>query len=113
MQFKYLSKIAGKKINNLREIFEDRRLCKHLWIEFILNPEIIKVSQRHLKEPLIKAELLKAISWYFAFRWLFKENPVIERLKKKKILTPYPVRGEVYRKDCRSFLKGITYACLC
>lgn len=111
--FQYLRTIAGRDIGEPDEVFKDERLCKSLWIEFLLNPQAVKMVQEDLKNPAVKKGLTKALSWYFAFRWLLKRNFAIEQLQKKKKLTPYSIRGEDYRKERRNFLKGIIYARLC
>lgn len=111
--FQYLGRISTKSISSFEDILEDRRLYKGLWIEFLLNPEIIKASQKYRDEPVIKGALAKAVSWYFAFRWLFKTNPAIEKLREKGNFIPFALRGEAYRREQRNFLKGIVYAGLC
>lgn len=112
-KFIYLEALKGKKINTFREALEDSRLAKYIWMEFILNPQVIKIGYRNLSIPLIRDALVKAVSWYFAFRWLFKKNAEIEKLKKNNLIESYSLRGEIYRKDIRNFLKGIVYAGLC
>ncbi len=94
-------------------VIKDERLCRYLWIEFLLNPGVVGIAQRYLKKSKVKSELIKAMSWYFAFKWVFIRNPAIERLREKKILFPYSIRGEIYRSERRNFLKGIIYAGLC
>lgn len=113
INFRFLDKIADRDIGEFREVIKNKGLCRYLWIEFLLNPGIVRTAQEYLKKTKVKNELLKAISWYFAFKWIFKKNPEIERLKENKILSPYSIRGEIYRRERRNFLKGIIYAGLC
>lgn len=109
----YISSIAKESVTTVKEILRNERLVKHLWIEFILNPEMAKVSKLHLDNLIVKDALTDALSWYLAFRWLLPKNTVLEELHKKKIIVSYVVRDDIYRQKRHSFLKGILYAKLC
>lgn len=113
LKFQYLEAIRGERINTFKKAVKDSRLYKYLWMEYILNPQLIKISYGYFNNPLVKDALTKAVSWYFAFRWLFKKNTEIEKLKKNNLIEIYSLKGEIYRKDIRNFLKGIVYAGLC
>jgi len=109
ISFKYLQSITGEKIDTLEAILQHERLCKDLWIEFIFNPQLVKKIGTNLENPEIRDELTKALNWYLAFRWLFAKNKPLEELQLNGVIKPYPIKGENYRKDHRSFLKGMTH----
>ncbi len=113
IKFKFIKSIAVRDINSIEEILKDTRLCRILWIEFLTNPESIYDAVSYLENDIIKNNLTKALSWYLAFKWIFKENKPLEEIKEKVNLKPFQIRGETYRKDRRTFIKGIIYARLC
>lgn len=112
-RFKFIKSISGKPISTIEEILEDSRLCKYLWIEFLINPESAQDAVSHLENSIIKDNLTKALSWHLAFKWLFKENKPLEEIKDKHTIKPFQIRKETYLKDRRTFIKGIIYARLC
>jgi len=109
----YLNSISNKNILTIEDVLKDERLSKHLWMEFILNQGAVRSASKYLNKQKIKDALCMALSWYLAFRWLVPENKELERLYKNKLIIPYKIRGEIYRQNRRSFLKGILYARLC
>ncbi|MFN3396825.1 MAG: hypothetical protein ACK4Z9_08560 [Thermodesulfovibrionales bacterium] len=113
INFKYLSSLSKKEIKEIEELFLNERLLKHLWIEFLLNPELVNALLPYSHNPEIKTSLEDALSWYLAFRWLLPENRPLERLYKEQRLTPYKVRLRIYREKIREFIKGLVYAGLC
>lgn len=113
INFKYLSSLSKEEIKKIDELFLNERLLKHLWIELILNPEVVHTLLPYIHDPKIKASLEDALSWYLAFRWLLPENRPLEKLYKEQRLIPYKVRLKVYREKRREFIKGLVYAGLC
>ena len=109
----YINAISGKGIDNIEDIIRDERLVKHLWIEFILNPELVRGFRSYTSDVAIKDALTDALSWYLAFRWIFPENSSLDELHKEGVITPYKIRDTVYRQKLRSFLKGLSHAGLC
>ena len=103
----YLQKLSDKTVNTLDCLLKETRLLKRLWLEMIFNPELVKECEKRIASPIIKNALIKALSWYLAFRWLFKKNPSIEKLAQKKIIKPFIIRDDDYKKDYRAFLKSI------
>ena len=103
----YLQKLSDKPVNTLDGLLKETRLLKSLWLELIFNPELVKECEKRIASPIIKNALIKALSWYLAFRWLFKKNPSIEKLAQKKIIKPFIIRDDDYKKDYRAFLKSI------
>lgn len=113
INFKYLSSLLKEGIKEIEELFLNERLLKYLWIELLLNPELVNALLPHIHNPEIKASLEDALSWYLAFRWLLPENRPLEQLYKDQRLTPYKIRLKVYREKRREFIKGLVYAGLC
>ena len=109
----YIDSISGKGIDTMDDIIRDKRLVKHLWIEFILNPELVRGFRSYTSDVVIKDALTDALSWYLAFRWIFFENSSLDELHKAGVITPYKIRDAVYRQKLRSFLKGLSHAGLC
>ncbi len=112
-KFKFVKIISTRDETSIEEVLQDSRLCKVLWIEFLINPPSIYDTVSHLENTIIIDNLTKALSWYLAFKWLFQENKPLEEAKERANLKPFPIRGETYRKDRRTFIKGIVYAQLC
>jgi hypothetical protein len=111
--FVYLNSISKEDIRTIEDLLKNKRLRKYLWIEFILNPEAVKLSESCMENAIIKESLTDALSWYLAFRWLFQKNEILEKLHKRKTIIPYRIRDNIYRQKRRSFLKGILHARLC
>lgn len=109
----YIDSISNKEINNTEDIISDERLVKHLWIELILNPELIVRLKPYTDNVKIKDAIIDALSWYLAFRWIFPENPSLDYTFKNGGAIPYKVTGRVYRQKIREFLKGLLHAGLC
>lgn len=109
----YLDSISGKSINSIEDIIRDKRLIKHLWIEFILNPEVVINLKSCTYDVNIKNALTDALSWYLAFRWIFPENAALDELHKSGVIVPYRISNMIYRQKNRSFLKGLLHAGLC
>jgi len=113
LKFIFLNAISKDTPLTFEDILRNERLGNRLWIELILNPEVVEVCKLHIDNPTVKDALTKALSWYLGFKWLFSDNRSIEELYKKEIIKPYQIKGYVYRKDRRTFLKGILHARLC
>lgn len=113
VHFAYLQALSDKKINSLEDILANKRLIKHLWIEFLLNSEAVKIAAGFIDDTDIKEALNEALSWYLAFRWLLPENAALQGIKDGEILSPHSVNLNIYQKHKRSFLKGILHAGLC
>lgn len=113
LNFVYINSISKEDIATLEDVLRNERLTKYLWLEFILNPQIAKIGKLFIDKTIVKDSLTTALSWYPAFKWLFPENGVLEELHKKKTITPYRVKEDVYRQKRRSFLKGVMHAQLC
>lgn len=109
----YIDSISGKGIDTIDDIIRDERLIKHLWIELILNPELVRSFKSYTDEVAVKDALTDALSWYLAFRWVFPENIPLDELHKRGVIVPYRVRDRVYRQKIRGFLKGLLHAGLC
>lgn len=109
----YIDSISGKGIDTIDDIIRDERLHKHLWIEFILNPEMVRIFMSFMGAVNVREALTDALSWYLAFRWIFPENPPLDELYKTRVVVPYRVRNRVYRQKLRGFLKGLFHAGLC
>ncbi len=109
----FINSLLKERINNIEDIFSDERLRKYLWIEFILNPSMVKVCKSYINNPHVKGSLKDAVSWYVAFKWILPENNELERLYRKKVVKPYRVKLQVYREKRRNFLKGLIHAGLC
>lgn len=113
INFRYLSSLSKIKLRKLEDLFLDERLLRHLWIEFLFNPEIIEIMRPYLNKPEVKDALEDALSWYLAFRWLLPENKSLEQLYKEQKVIPYRVKLKVYREKKREFIKGLIHAGLC
>lgn len=113
LQIVYLNSISGNAINNAEDIISDERLVKHLWIELILNPEIVVSLKPYTENIKIKKAITDALSWYLAFRWIFPENPSLEKTYKYGGAVPYKITVRIYRQKNREFLKGLLHAGLC
>ncbi|MFZ6017361.1 MAG: hypothetical protein ACOYU0_07155 [Nitrospirota bacterium] len=61
----------------------------------------------------MKDNLIDALSWYIAFRWILPKNTVLEELHEDKIIQPYMIKLSIYREKRRNFLKGLLHARLC
>jgi len=113
VNFVFLASVSGESIADFRDILKNERLKKYLWIELILNPQLAAIAALQLDKDTVKESLSDALSWYLAFRWLFKKNEPLEELCNKKSLVPYKIKKSVYRLKRRNFLKGILHARLC
>lgn len=113
VHFAYLQALSDEKINSLEDILLNKRLIKHLWIEFLLNADVVKIAAGFINVSDVKNALTDALSWYFAFRWLLPENAALQELHDKKLILPRPVSLNIYQKHKRNFLKGILHAGLC
>ena len=113
LRFVYIDAISGKGIETIDDIIRDERLVKHLWIEFTLNPEMVRSFKSYIGNVNVRDALTDALSWYIAFRWIFPENTPLDELHKNGVIVPYRVRDKVYRQKLRSFLKGLLHAGLC
>lgn len=109
----YISSISGRDIGSAEELIRDERLFKHLWTEFILNPDLIRSLTSYADNNNIKDAITDALSWYLAFRWIFPDNPTLDELYKNGVIVPYRISNKVYRQKIRGFLKGLLYAGLC
>lgn len=111
--FHYINAISKERIETLDGALKNRRLIKHLWIEFILNSEAVESAKKYLDTTTVEEAITDALSWYLAFRWLLPENTALEGLHKQGIIRPYRISNDIYRGKRRSFLKGILHAGLC
>lgn len=109
----YIDSISGKSIKSTEDIIRDERLIKHLWIEFILNPEMVMNLKSYADDVNIRYALTDALSWYLAFRWIFSENAALDELHKGGVIVHYKISNMIYRQKSRSFLKGLLHAGLC
>lgn len=112
----FIDSISAKSIETIEDIIRDERLIKHLWIELILNPEMV-TNVTNVKaypdDSSIRTALTDALSWYLAFRWIFPENAALEELNKGRLIIPCKISHQIYRQKNRSFLKGLLHAGLC
>ncbi len=113
MDFVFIDSIAGKRPGSIEDVLGDSRLFKYLWIEFILNPDAAAAGSLRLDNDLVRESMTSALSWYAAYRWLFRENSALDELQKTGTLVPYRVGNDIYRMYSRVFLKGIIHAGLC
>lgn len=113
LNLSYIDSISSKDISTIDDIIRDERLVKHLWIEFILNPDIVRRVKPYIGNIPIKDALTDALSWYLAFRWIFPENIPLDELQREGVITPYRVTASLYRQKIRGFLKGLIHAGLC
>ena len=109
VNFVFLNSIS-KEIKTMEDVLINERLKKYLWIEFILNPALVKIAESY---PTVNDSLTDALSWYLAFRWLFPTNEMLEDLNEKKAFMPYRITDDIYRRWSRVFLKGLLHAGLC
>ena len=109
----YINSISGKSINSIEDIIRDERLIKHLWIEVILNPDVVLNLKLYTGDANIRNVLTDALNWYHAFRWIFPENAALDELHKSGVIVPYRISNMIYRQKSRSFLKGLLHAGLC
>lgn len=109
INFVFLNSIS-KDIKTIEDVLRNERLRKYLWIEFILNPTLVKYAESYTT---VKDSLADALSWYLAFRWLFPKNEILEYLHGEKTIMPYRIKDDIYRRWSRVFLKGILHAGLC
>lgn len=109
----FLDSISGKKIETIEDVIRDERLIRHLWIEFILNSEMVTNLKSYADDSNIRNALTDAMSWYLAFRWIFPENAALDELHKSGVIVPYRISNMIYRQKSRSFLKGLLHAGLC
>lgn len=109
MNLYYLHKLTDKNIKTLEHLLKNSRLLQHLWVEMIFNPTLCKECTKQIDKVEIKNAFTKALSWYLAYKWLFAKNPVLEELGSKGYIKPFPIRDEVYKRDYRTFLKGILH----
>ncbi|MCX7794796.1 MAG: hypothetical protein N2257_10415 [Thermodesulfovibrionales bacterium] len=113
INLKYLPSLSQNEIRSIEDILTDERLLKHLWIELLLNPDIVNTISSYVSRPDIQKSLQDALSWYLAFRWLLPENKPLEELYEKREVMPYKIKLRVYRERKRDFIKGLIYAGLC
>uniref|UniRef100_A0A7C4AJG0 Uncharacterized protein n=1 Tax=Thermodesulfovibrio aggregans TaxID=86166 RepID=A0A7C4AJG0_9BACT len=113
MKLKYIPSISKKEIKQIHDILSDERLIKHLWIEFLLNPESVELFKPYIENLKIKNAFEDALSWYLAFTWLLPKNMVLEELHKKNEITHYKINLKIYKEKKRNFIKGLIYAGLC
>jgi len=109
----YLDSISGKSLKSIEDIIRDERLIKHLWIEVILNPEVVLNLKSYTDDSNIRNVFTDALSWYLAFRWIFPENVALDELYNSGAIVPYRISNIVYRQKNRNFLKGLLHAGLC
>ncbi|MCC7201841.1 MAG: hypothetical protein IT393_04140 [Nitrospirae bacterium] len=109
----YIDSLSGRGIDSVEDIINDKRLIKFLWVELILNPELVQGLKSCMDENVVRDALTNALSWYLAFRWIFHENIPLDDLHNRGVIVPYRVRDGVYRQNIRGFLKGLVYAGLC
>jgi hypothetical protein len=113
LNFVFINSLSKEDVKTIEDVLSNERLRKYLWLEFILNPEMVKACKSYTKNPIVKDGLTDALSWYLAFRWILPENKVIEELHKDKIIKPYRIKLSIYREKRRNFLKGLIHARLC
>ena len=113
LDLKFINSVSEKRLSSLEDILCDERLLKYLWIEFIMNSEAVAAGALCLDNEQIRESLTSALSWYAAYRWLFRKNDALEELHKTGGLAPYRIGNDVYKQYNRVFLKGIVHAGLC
>ncbi len=115
MKWRYISSISQTEIRDFEEILFDKRLLKSLWIEFIFNPEAVRIAEKFIHNPKVKEALTDALSWYLAFKWIIPENSALIEFynRNKKDISPYRVKFDVYKEKRRAFLKGLIHEGLC
>lgn len=112
-KFTYINSVSKENVTTIEDVLKNKRLTKYLWIEFILNSQIVKIARLYLDNTVVKSAFTDALSWYLAFKWILPENKILEELYKEKTITPYRVKVNIYRQNRRAFLKGILHAQLC
>ncbi|MEK6671873.1 MAG: hypothetical protein AABY42_00160 [Nitrospirota bacterium] len=113
LKLTFIDRITKEGINTIEDLLSNKRLAKHLWIEFILNPVIVETCKLYAENQAVRNSLVDALSWYLAFRWILPENKALEGLQREKSITPYRIKNSIYRQKRREFLKGIIHAHLC
>lgn len=113
INFRYLDSLSKKEIKSIDDLLSDERLLNYLWIELIFNSDLVDIIINYISFPKIKQSLEDAISWYFAFRWIFPENKKLEELKRNNLVLPHRVKFKEYKEKKRNFIKGLMYAGLC
>ena len=113
LNFTFINSVSETRLNSIEDVLGEGRLFKYLWIEFILNPEAAATGSLHLDNEQIRESLTSAVSWYAAYKWLFRKNDALESLYKSGGLVPYKIGNDIYREYSRVFLKGIIHAGLC
>lgn len=108
LTFPYIRKIAAGSIHSVEDVLRDERLRRNLWIDLILEPTLVKECGKFIDIPSVREELTKASSWYSAYKWLFGKHLFLEELAQKGVIASTPLTARDFRKDYRSFLKGIT-----
>lgn len=103
----YLQKLTDKPINTFDSLLCETRLLKNLWLELIFNPKLVKICEEKIENLVVKDALTQALSWYLAFRRVFKNNFPLEELKEKNLIEPFVVKGNIYRRYYRAFVKSI------
>ncbi len=113
LNFVFINSVSKEDINTIEDILSNERLGKYLWIEFILNPAIVRECKSLIGNPIVKDNLTDALSWYLAFRWVLPENNTLEELHREAKIQPYKINLRIYREKRRNFLKGLIHARLC
>ncbi|GAB4544535.1 MAG: hypothetical protein Fur0020_13820 [Thermodesulfovibrionia bacterium] len=109
----FVNSLSPEKIITIDDLLNNERIRKYLWIEFILNPEMVRTIKSHIDNPIVREAITDALSWYLAFRWILPDNRELEGLYKKGTIEPYRVKLQVYKEKRRNFLKGLIHAGLC
>jgi len=107
VNFPYIRKIANGSISSVEDVLQDQRLLRNLWLDLILEPALVKECKKFIDRPSVKEELTKALSWCSAFKWLFGRHLFLEELAEKGVIPLRSLSAQDFRKDYRSFLKGI------
>jgi len=107
VKFPYINKIANGSISNVEDVLQDERLLRNLWLDLILEPALVKECRKFIDRPSVKEELTKALNWCSAYKWFFGRHLFLEELAEKGIIPLRPLRAQDFRRDYRSFLKGI------
>ncbi len=109
----FINDLSEENINTIEDVLSNERLRKYLWIEFILNLDMVKACESLIGNLIVKDNLTDALSWYLAFRWILPENKALEELHGRDIVQPYKIKPGIYREKRRNFLKGLIHAGLC
>lgn len=113
VNFVFINDLSEENINMIEYVLSNERLRKYLWIEFILNPDMVKTCESLTGNPFVKDNFADALSWYLAFRWILPENKALEELHGRDIVQPHKITPGIYREKRRNFLKGLIHAGLC